>query len=235
MTKQQFIEAVQSLGIKLTTVQIEQFQKYMELLVEWNQKMNLTAITEEEQVWEKHFYDSILPFAHLSFDSMCDVGSGAGFPGIPVQIVFPDVKMTLVEPLQKRCRFLNEVKEQLHLDHLEIVNERAEDFAKKRREKFDVVSARAVAKLSILLELCIPLVKKNGIMVALKGKNGMEELHRADKAVKVLGISLVKEETCHLEEDATRINLYFKKEKNTPAKYPRAYGQIKKKPLEDQV
>ena len=235
MTKQQFIEAIQQLGLQLTTAQVEQFQKYMHLLVEWNEKMNLTAITEEEQVWEKHFYDSILPFSHLSFETMCDVGSGAGFPGIPVQILFPQVHMTLVEPLQKRCRFLNEVKEQLELKNLTVVNARAEDFAKEKREQFDIVSARAVAKLSILLELCVPLVKKEGTMVALKGKNGMEELEQAKKAISVLGIQLENEETSTIEDDATRINLYFRKIKNTPAKYPRAYGQIKKKPLEGNV
>ena len=235
MTQQQFIDAIQQLGIQLTTVQMEQFQKYMELLIEWNEKMNLTAITEESQIWEKHFYDSILPFSHLTFKTMCDVGSGAGFPGIPVKIVFPQVRMTLVEPLQKRCRFLNEVKEQLGLENMEVVNARAEDFAKDHREQYDIVSARAVAKLSILLELCVPLVKKNGKMVALKGKNGMEELEQAQKAISVLGVVLESEETCIIEDDATRINLYLKKVKNTPPKYPRAYGQIKKKPLEGNV
>ena len=235
MTQQQFIEAIQKLNIQLSPVQIEQLKKYMELLVEWNEKMNLTAITDEEQVWEKHFYDSILPFANLNFASMCDVGSGAGFPGIPVQIVFPHVHMTLVEPLQKRCRFLNEVKEQLNLTNLEVINARAEDFAKERREQYDVVSARAVAKLSILLELCVPFVKKGGTMIALKGKNGMEELEQAQKAISVLGIQLESETTSVIEDDATRINLYFKKIKNTPNKYPRAYGQIKKKPLEGNI
>jgi len=183
MTKLQFIQAIHELGIQLTQQQLEQFEQYMHILQEWNEKMNLTAITEEEEVWEKHFYDSILPFASLDPASMCDVGSGAGFPGIPVKIAFPKCKMTLIEPLQKRCRFLEAVVEELGLDNVKIINERAEDYAKDHRENFQIVSARAVAKLSILLELCIPLLKVNGIMVALKGKNGNEELQQAKRAI----------------------------------------------------
>ena len=232
MTKTEFQKACFDAGIQLSDDQIQQFEKYMQLLIEWNEKMNLTAITQEEEVWEKHFYDSIMPFTKMKFETMCDIGSGAGFPGIPVKIAFPQVKMTLVEPLQKRCRFLNEVKTQLGLENLEILNVRAEDLAKEKRECFDVVSARAVAKLSILLELCVPLVKMNQTMVALKGKNGHEELKHAKKAIDTLGVELIHEETFKIEEDATRINLYFKKVKHTPNKYPRAYGQIKKKPLE---
>ena len=171
MTKVEFQKACLEAGIQLNEKQMNQFEKYMQLLVEWNEKMNLTAITQEEEVWEKHFYDSIMPFSNIKFETMCDIGSGAGFPGIPVKIAFPHVHMTLVEPLQKRCRFLNEVKTQLNLDNLDILNVRAEDLAKEKRE-------------------------------------------------------------CMIEEDATRINLYFKKVKHTPNKYPRAYGQIKKKPLE---
>ncbi len=233
MTKTQFIQALSELGIQLNEQQISQFEQYMKLLQEWNEKMNLTAITEEEEVWEKHFYDSILPFASLNPRSMCDVGSGAGFPGIPVKIAFPECHMTLLEPLQKRCRFLNEVKETLGLKDVQIVNARAEDYVKEAREKFEVVSARAVARLSILLELCVPLLKPDGIMVALKGKNGEEELKNAQKAVHELGIHLIREEKTIIEDDSTRINFYFKKMRPTPKKYPRAYGQIKKKPLED--
>ncbi|EOS60117.1 16S rRNA (guanine(527)-N(7))-methyltransferase GidB [Firmicutes bacterium M10-2] len=233
MTKLQFIQAIHELGIQLTQQQLEQFEQYMHMLQEWNEKMNLTAITEEEEVWEKHFYDSILPFASLDPASMCDVGSGAGFPGIPVKIAFPKCKMTLIEPLQKRCRFLEAVVEELGLDNVKIINERAEDYAKDHRENFQIVSARAVAKLSILLELCIPLLKVNGIMVALKGKNGNEELQQAKRAISELGIQLIKEEKTTIEDGSTRINLYFEKMRPTPKKYPRAYAQIKKKPLEE--
>ena len=151
----------------------------MQLLLEWNQKMNLTAITIEEEIWEKHFYDSIVPFENLSHKTLCDVGSGAGFPGIPLKIVFPDMELTIVEPLQKRCRFLETVKEALDLKGVNIYPERAEDFVKEHRESYDVVSARAVARLSILLELCAPLVKMKGHFIALKGKQGHEELLEA--------------------------------------------------------
>ena len=184
MTKVEFQKACLEAGIQLNEEQMNQFEKYMQLLVEWNEKMNLTAITQEEEVWEKHFYDSIMPFSNIKFETMCDIGSGAGFPGIPVKIAFPHVHMTLVEPLQKRCRFLNEVKTQLNLENLDILNVRA------------------------------------------------EELLNAKKAIDTLGVELVDEEKFMIEEDATRINLYFKKVKHTPNKYPRAYGQIKKKPLE---
>jgi 16S rRNA (guanine527-N7)-methyltransferase len=232
MEKQQFIEALQSRGIALSPKQIEQFEAYMHLLQEWNEKMNLTAITKEEEIWEKHFYDSIEPFIGLSFESMCDVGSGAGFPGIPVKIVYPDIKLTLVEPLQKRCRFLNEVKEQLGLQNVEVLNERAEDVAKAKRESFDLVSARAVARLSILSELCAPLVKVGGTFLALKGPSGDEELKNAQKGIETLGLSL-KERTASTIDQASRLNFYFDKIKNTPKAYPRNYGQIKKKPLEE--
>lgn len=230
MTKEQFRNKLKKQGLIITDRMIEQFEKYMELLLEWNQKMNLTAITKEEEIWEKHFYDSIAPFDNLSQKSLCDVGSGAGFPGIPLKIVFPEMKLTIVEPLQKRCRFLETVKETLDLKDIFIYPERAEDFVKEHRESYDIVSARAVARLSILLELCAPLVKMKGDFIALKGKQGHDELVEAQKALDVLGMKLIKEDTIDVDE-ATRINLYMKKIKTTPTKYPRAYGQIKKKPL----
>ena len=188
MTKDKFIQACEKEGIHLNQKQIEQFERYKDLLLEWNQKMNLTAIVEEEEIWEKHFYDSIYPFFHCSIENMCDVGSGAGFPGIPVKIVFDSIHLTIVEPLMKRCRFLEEVKKQLELKNIDICCARAEDFVKEHRESFDLVSARAVAKLSVLLELCIPLVKVNGLMVALK--DGQLELKQAQKAISILNLNL---------------------------------------------
>lgn len=230
MTKLEFIEAVRKLNIALSNKQIEQFDLYAKLLAEWNEKMNLTSITEIEQVYEKHFYDSLLPFKDLSFHTMCDVGSGAGFPGLPVKIAYPEIELTIVEPLQKRCRFLEEVCAQLGLSGVHIVCARAEDHVKVAREFFDLVSARAVARLPILLELCVPLVKKEGYMVALKGRQGHEELIEAKPALDCLKVELIKEDALDLNE-GMRINLYFKKVDVTPKKYPRAYGQIKKKPL----
>ena len=231
MTEQNFIQECEKIGLTISLEQIDQFKRYKDLLLEWNEKMNLTAITEEEEVWEKHFFDSILPFVNCEFKTLCDVGSGAGFPGIPVKIVKPEIEITLVEPLQKRCKFLETVVKELGLANVKIENKRAEDFVKEKREYFDCVSARAVARLSILAELCMPLVKMNGTMIALKGKNGHEELEVAKKAVSMLGMKLEREEVDSLENQATRVNLYFRKVKHTPSKYPRAYGQIKKKPL----
>ena len=232
MTKKEFIQACLEENITLTDNQINQFETYKHILLEWNEKMNLTAITKEEEIWEKHFYDSISPFFGMKFQTLCDVGSGAGFPGIPVKIIYPQIELTLIEPLQKRCRFLEEVTKQLDLKKVNILSVRAEDFGKKNREVFDVVSARAVANLSILLELCVPLVKVNGYMVALKGKNGHLELESSSKAIEILDLELEKEESFDLDQ-GSRINLYFRKMKKTSNKYPRAYGQIKKKPLGD--
>lgn len=229
MNKEQFIQACRKAGLEYENRQIEQFQIYLNMLQEWNEKMNLTSITEEEQIWEKHFYDSILPFQNMTFSSLCDVGTGAGFPGLPVAIAFPEVHVTLVEPLQKRCRFLQAVCEELHLD-VTICNARAEDFVQEHRESFDVVTSRAVARMTILLELCAPLVKVGGLFVALKGKNGHEELEHAKTAMECLSMKWDHEETVVVEQ-AEHVVFYLKKEKACPKMYPRNYGQIKKKPL----
>lgn len=232
MNKEEFTQALQEQGLQINAESLEKFDAYRRILQEWNEKMNLTAITEEGQVWEKHFYDSIVPFIGVDFETLCDVGSGAGFPGIPAAIVWPEKKFTLVEPLGKRCRFLEHVKKELHLENVEIVNARAENFAADHRAAFDAVSARAVARLSILLELCIPLLKDDGTFIALKGRSAMEELEQAAPALKELHVVCDHVQSFSLEDDAGRINLYFKKTGPTPKKYPRAYGAIKKKPLE---
>lgn len=220
-------------GHAVSDEQLAKLEAYKDLLLEWNKVMNLTAITEEDQIWEKHFYDSVTPFLKEEFETLCDVGSGAGFPGIPVQILWPEKKITLVEPLKKRCRFLNEVKDRLHLDNLTVVNARAEDYAADHRESFDAASARAVARLALLLELTAPLVRKDGRLIALKGRSALEELEAAQKAIRELGLKLDRVEEFVLDTDqAERINLYFDKVKKTPARYPRPYAQMKKKPLE---
>ncbi len=229
MKKEEFINACQQAGISIDQKQVKQFETYLHLLQEWNEKMNLTSIIEEEEIWEKHFYDSIIPFKNMEKGSLCDVGTGAGFPGIPVAIVYPNIQVTLLEPLSKRCRFLQTVKEALDLK-VEICNERAEDFVKTRRESFDFVTSRAVARLTILLELCAPLVKVEGSIIALKGKNGYEELKNAQKALETLGVCYEKEQTIQVE-DAMHLVFYLKKIKACPKKYPRNFGQIKKKPI----
>ena len=186
--KEDFFSILEKHGIVLSNRQIEQFEVYAQMLVEWNQKMNLTAITDLDEIYEKHFLDSILP----SFDvplkgSFCDVGAGAGFPSIPLKIVYPDLKITIVEALGKRITFLNALCEKLELKDVECVHARAKEYAKDHREYFDIVSARAVANLTMLSELCIPLVKIGGIFLSLKGANAQEEYDKAKKAISLLG------------------------------------------------
>lgn len=217
-------------AMSLDLVQIDQLNNYARLLVEWNEKMNLTAIVEPDEIWYKHFYDSLAPFKNINFTRLCDVGTGAGFPGLVLAIARPESTIVLVEPLQKRCRFLAHVVDQLALKNVVIHNGRAEDFAKEAREQFDVVTSRAVARLTILAELCAPLVKVKGLFVALKGSKANEELTNASFALSKLGLQLDQEIHVPVLE-ADHVSLVFEKKQKTPSQYPRAYGQIKKKPL----
>ncbi|MER2192580.1 MAG: 16S rRNA (guanine(527)-N(7))-methyltransferase RsmG [Solibacillus sp.] len=237
MNEQQFIAALKEKGIELSDTQIQQFRKYFELLVEWNEKMNLTAITDLEGVYLKHFYDSISASFYFDFtkvESVCDVGAGAGFPSIPVKICFPYLHVTIVDSLNKRITFLNHLSEQLGLDHVSFVHSRAEEFGQNAayREKFDVVTARAVARLSVLSELCIPLAKEGGYFVALKAAAGAEEMKDAAKAIATLGGKL-KEEFAFLlpVEESERALYIFNKVKATPKKYPRKPGVPNKTPI----
>lgn len=232
MTREEFVSALKEIGVEINERQAEQFYMYAALLKEWNEKMNLTGISEEADVLQMHFYDSVVPFARLKITegTFADVGAGAGFPSIPCLIAFPNLKVTIIEPLQKRCTFLNEVVRVLELNNIEVVNARAEDFVSDHRESFDIVSARAVANLNMLSELCLPLVKVNGIFLAMKGNSGLEEKEAATKAIATLGGIFEQ----HFEEkvgEHTHINLVYRKSKKTPPKYPRAYAKIKKNPL----
>ncbi len=229
--KEFFYQQVAKKGIEVTEAMKAQFETYAKLLVEWNQKMNLTAIVDEQGIYEKHFLDSfLLAYAVEIKGSLCDVGAGAGFPSVPCLILYPELQVTIVEPLQKRCTFLQEVKQQLGLHNLRIANARAEDFAKDHRESFDIVTARAVANLTMLSELCLPLVKKGGFFVALKGPGADDELQEAAFAIKTLRGQV--ERIDHQEFfDQQRNNLIIKKVDSTPKKYPRAFAQIKKNPL----
>ncbi len=238
MNEQQFIEALKEQGIELNEKQIAQFKKYFELLVEWNEKMNLTAITDLEGVYLKHFYDSISASFYFDFskvNTVCDVGAGAGFPSLPIKICFPHLHVTIVDSLNKRISFLNHLSEQLQLENVEFVHARAEEFGQniKYREQYDVVTARAVARLSVLSELCIPLVKQGGYFVALKAAAGPEELKDAKKAITTLGASL-KEEFSYLlpVEESERTLYIFDKIKLTPKKYPRKPGIPNKTPIQ---
>ncbi|MBF4502129.1 16S rRNA (guanine(527)-N(7))-methyltransferase RsmG [Savagea sp. SN6] len=237
MNEQQFIEALRAKGIELSERQIEQFRTYFTELVEWNEKMNLTAITDEPSVYLKHFYDSITAAFYVDFSkemTVCDVGAGAGFPSIPLKICYPHIELTIVDSLNKRITFLNHLANELQLENVHFVHARAEEFGKNKayREQFDLVTARAVARLSVLSELCVPLVKKGGQFVAMKGAAGPEELIDAKSALNILGVELVEQFDFELpEEDSERTLYVFDKVKTTPKKYPRKPGTPNKSPL----
>lgn len=233
MSEKIFLDELEKIGIKLDTKQINQFATYFQLLIEWNEKINLTSIVEKEQVYLKHFYDSltITKICNLDNQKLCDIGTGAGFPGIPLKIVFPNLKVTLVDSLKKRCTFLNEVIEKLNLEDIEVVNERAEVFSIENVEKYDIVTARAVAPLSQLLEIAICAVKINGIFIAMKTKNSDEILY-LDNCLNKLSLTLNKKNEFLLPlECSNRLLISFKKNKRTNKKYPRKYNLIKKNPL----
>ncbi|XMB67764.1 16S rRNA (guanine(527)-N(7))-methyltransferase RsmG [Mycoplasmatota bacterium zrk1] len=221
------------LGIELTNDQLEKFDKYYELLVEWNEKVNLTAIVEKKEVFIKHFYDSLAVLKVYNFrnELICDIGSGAGFPGIPLKIVYPEISLTIVDSLRKRIDFLNMLSSELNLN-VNAVHARAEDYIKFNREKFDVVFARAVARLNILSELCIPYVKVGGYFIALKGSSAIDEVRSSVIAFKELGADLDKVINYQLPSGlGERALVKVKKKRTTNKKYPRSFGKIKKLPL----
>ena len=234
MTHDEFCDLLARRGLVLTVKQKEQFGRFFELLVDWNQRMNLTGITEEPEVYAKHFYDSLDPFLEFDFSNtktVCDVGTGAGFPGMPLAIAYPEVQFNLIDSLGKRIDFLNFCIVELGLDNAEAHHVRAEDFAEKKRETFDLVTSRAVARLNILAELCVPLVKVGGSFITLKGPAGHEELLEAKQGPLRLGVKHKKSIDVDIDGIGARVNLYFEKVESTPKKYPRAFGQIKKNPL----
>ncbi|MBO1198237.1 16S rRNA (guanine(527)-N(7))-methyltransferase RsmG [Staphylococcus simiae] len=236
MTVEWLAEKLKNHGIELTATQKEQFQTYYTLLVEWNDKMNLTSITDEHDVYLKHFYDSITPSFYYDFNrdiTVCDIGAGAGFPSIPLKIIFPQLKVTIVDSLNKRIQFLNYLAAELGLQNVSFIHDRAETFGKGvYRESYDVVTARAVARLSVLSELCIPLVKKGGQFIALKSSKGEEELEEAQFAINVLGGNVEETYTFELPEDAGERQMFvINKQRQTPKKYPRKPGTPNKTPL----
>ncbi len=237
MNEEQFVQALKEQGIELSEKQIQQFHTYFETLVEWNEKMNLTAITDQPSVYLKHFYDSISAAFYIDFNkvqTLCDVGAGAGFPSIPIKICFPHLHITIVDSLNKRIQFLNHLSNMLQIEHVNFVHSRAEDFGQQvaYREQFDIVTARAVARLSVLSELCIPLIKTGGQFVAMKAASGEEELQDAKKAITTLGTKLVEKYEFLLPiENSERTIYVFDKIKNTPKKYPRKPGVPNKSPI----
>ena len=213
----------------------KKFAKYMELLIEWNKKINLTAITDEEGILVKHFLDSISITSLIDEKSkIIDVGTGAGFPGLPLKIVNNDLNITLVDSLNKRINFLNEVKKELKLSNIEIIHARAEDIGidAKYREKYDFAVSRAVAELRILVEYLLPLVKVGGRVIAMKGPNIEEEIKSAENAINVLGGRIEKIHNFKLgDTDNNRTIIVINKIKNTENKYPRKAGILRKNPL----
>lgn len=237
MRKEEFIQALNDQNLKLNEKQLGQFDRYFELLVEWNEKMNLTAITEETEVYLKHFFDSVSPSFYYDFnevETICDIGAGAGFPSIPLKICYPHLKITIVDSLNKRISFLNELASELQLTDVNFVHSRAEDFGQQKanREAFDVVIARAVARTNVLSEYCLPLCKINGHFIAMKGSLIDDELKEANQAIKILGGKVKEEITFTLPiEKSDRSILIIDKLKKTPKKYPRKAGTPQKSPL----
>jgi 16S rRNA (guanine527-N7)-methyltransferase len=230
-------DGCQAFGVTLTDKQIEQFEKYYELLVEWNKVMNLTGITEFDEVMQKHFVDSAAAAKYVEMEkvnSLIDVGTGAGFPGIPLKIVYPHIQVTLLDSLNKRIKFLEEVVDNLGLTGIETVHGRAEDAAKKAeyREQFDLSVSRAVANLASLTEYCLPFVKVGGKFVSYKSVSVDEEITQSKKAVYVLGGEIGKVEKFNLpESDMERALVIVEKKRSTPKKYPRKAGMPTKEPL----
>lgn len=230
-----FNNYLKEIGIELQRKQIEKFYKYMNLLLEWNEKINLTAITEPEEVILKHFVDSLTISKYIEKGSkLVDMGTGAGFPGIPLKILREDIEITLADSLNKRINFLNEIIKELNLKNIQTVHTRAEEFgkSKKYRENFDIATSRAVANLSTLSEYLIPLVRINGKAICMKGSEIKEELETAKKAIEILGGKIEQEESFNLpNSDMKRNVIIIKKAKNTPAKYPRKPGMPAKEPI----
>ena len=230
-------EACEEVGLELKEEQYNKFIDYMKLLQDWNEKINLTAITEDEDIIKKHFIDCIKIFksdAVRDAKKIIDVGTGAGFPGLPIAIMNPDVKVVLLDSLNKRINFLNTVASKLGLKNVETIHSRAEDGARnvELREKFDVATSRAVANMAVLSEFCMPYVKLNGYFVALKGPSIDEELREGQKAITTLGGNLERVLEVTIEETDLKHNIVeVKKISKCPKTYPRKAGTITKKPI----
>lgn len=233
MDQNRFIEELKQLNVSLTQTQINQLNRYYELLIEYNKVMNLTGITEKTEVYLKHFYDSLTIVKIIDLNKinlLCDIGTGAGFPGLVLKIVFPNLKITLLDSLNKRIEFLKKVIEELKLTDIEVIHARAEEYAVDNRNKFDVTTARAVAHTSILLEYAIPMTKINGYFIPLKA-NMNEEINEIDNALNQLNTKLIKKIEFKLPiEESNRTIILFQKEKDNK-KYPRKYSEIKKNRL----
>lgn len=239
MVKEEFSikikELAEELDIMLDEKQISQFYGYMDILLEWNEKINLTAITNPDEIILKHFIDSITITKYIDKDTkLIDVGTGAGFPGIPLKIIRDDIDVVLLDSLQKRVNFLQETINKLKLTKIQAIHSRVEEFArnKERREKFDYATSRAVANLATLSEYLLPLVKVNGKCICMKGSEITDELEKSKKAISLLGGNIEKIDTfCLPKSNIARNIILLKKERSTPNKYPRKPGMPTKEPL----
>lgn len=237
MTPQEFYQLLAQQGIELTDRQKDQFERYFELLVEWNEKINLTAITEKNEVYLKHFYDSIAPVLQGLIDNqelkLLDIGAGAGFPSLPMKIICPQLDVTIIDSLNKRINFLKLLAEELALDKVHFYHGRAEDFAQYKafRAQFDLVTARAVARMQVLSELTIPYLKVGGKLLALKASNAPEELEEAKNALNLLFSKVQDNLSYALPNGDPRFITVVEKKKETPNKYPRKAGMPNKRPL----
>lgn len=218
--------------VDLNANQLKQYEDYADFLIEYNQKINLTAIVDKGEIYEKHFYDSLLCSKYKKMKgTLVDVGTGAGFPGVVLKIAYPDLKVVLIEPLNKRCIFLKELISRLGLKDIEVLNTRGEDHSKINREKYDFVTARAVTNLNALIEVCGAMVKLDGYFIALRGKDGIDEIENATYAISQMGFKIEETNLEHLSDGSTRVISFFKKNSKTKKTYPRSYSIIKKGPL----
>ena len=232
-----FYQALAEQGLELNDRQKKQFHRYFQLLVEWNEKINLTAITAEEEVYLKHFYDSLAPilqgYVLNEPISLLDIGAGAGFPSLPMKILFPQLEVTIIDSLNKRIQFLHLLAEELGLEGVHFYHGRAEDFAqdKQFRAQFDLVTARAVARMQVLSELTIPFLKVGGRLIALKASSAEDELNQAKNALSLLFAKVLENVDYQLPNGDPRTLTIVEKKKETPNKYPRKAGVPNKRPL----
>ena len=237
MKPEEFYVHLADLGFPLTDRQKEQYERYFELLVEWNEKINLTAITDKDEVYLKHFYDSIAPILQGLIENqpirLLDIGAGAGFPSLPMKILFPELDVTIIDSLNKRINFLHLLAEELGLSGVHFYHGRAEDFAQDKsfRAQFDLVTARAVARMQVLSELTIPYLKVGGRLLALKASNAPEELEEAKNALNLLFSKVEDNLQYELPNGDPRYITVVEKKKETPNKYPRKAGMPNKRPL----
>ena len=234
MDRDLFIKEVERLGIKVTGEKLNKLDKFYKILIEWNEKINLTGITEEKEVFLKHFYDSLTIANSIDLtkiNTLCDVGSGAGFPGIVLKIFFSNLKITLIDSLNKRIIYLNDLINRLELKDIEAIHSRMEDYSKLNEEKFDIITARAVGSTKLLSEISVKALKINGYLIFMKGDID-EELTNIDNCLKELGLEIINIDRFQLPiENSNRSIITIKKNSKTKNKYPRSVDKIKKEPL----